>query len=262
MRKNVALYTTFFLCALCASLFASSSLKVPVSLNPSSQYDETLGRYVTKETGRIPVPLEVMDALSLSMAANAGVVSDNMMIDNSYDYIDVDATSKNITLTLLGISKFPTGKVFVVRKTDSSAHTVTLSAATDKITGQSTQVISEQNGIYYFSSDGTTWTGAAVAGVASPKDNVQVKGTITAPGTTTQQTINKPCGRVNIAASGTSTTVLNNLVTANSIITAIAATNDATGYVTNVVAGTGTFNINTTVCTSEMAINFVVMNPL
>lgn len=83
--------------------------------------------------------------------------------------------------------------------------------------------------------------------------------TITAVSTTGNQTINKPCGRVNIAAGGTTITVTNSLVTANSIVLAVAATNDATARVTNVVAAAGSFTINTVAVTAETAFNFFVV---
>ena len=52
----------------------------------------------------------------------------------------------------------------------------------------------------------------------------------------------------------------NSLVTANSIIHAVAATADATARVTSVVAATGTFTINTVATTAETAFNFIVVN--
>ncbi len=88
----------------------------------------------------------------------------------------------------------------------------------------------------------------------------QVTKTITTPGTTGNQTINKLAGRVNIAAGGTTVTVTNSFVTANSIVLAVPATADATARVTNVVPGTGSFVINTVAVTGETAFNFMVIN--
>lgn len=86
-------------------------------------------------------------------------------------------------------------------------------------------------------------------------------GTITTPRTTGAVTINKPVGRVNIAAAGTAITVTNSLVTANSIVMAVCATNDATAQVKNVVAAAGSFTINlAAAATAETAINFTVHN--
>jgi len=90
--------------------------------------------------------------------------------------------------------------------------------------------------------------------------DVALSKTITTPGTTGAQTINKATGRVNLAIGATSLVVTNSLVTANSIISAIAATNDATGRVTAVVAGAGSFTIYAIAPTAEMAVNFLVTN--
>ncbi len=87
-----------------------------------------------------------------------------------------------------------------------------------------------------------------------------IPSTITAPGTTGNQTINKPAGRVNIAAAGTTVTVTNSVVTANSIVLAVAATADATARVTSVVPAEGSFVINTVAVTAETAFNFLVIS--
>lgn len=99
-----------------------------------------------------------------------------------------------------------------------------------------------------------------VNGALDVTGNVSVSKTIIAPGTTGNQTINKTAGRVNIAASGTTITVTNSLVTINSIVVATAATNDTTCVVKNVVATAGSFTINTTSATAETAINWIVVN--
>lgn len=90
--------------------------------------------------------------------------------------------------------------------------------------------------------------------------NVSVEKTIITPGTTGAQTINKTAGRVNFAIGATSLVVTNSLVTANSIILAIAATNDATGYVVSVVSAAGSFTINAIAPAAEMAVNWLVLN--
>lgn len=89
---------------------------------------------------------------------------------------------------------------------------------------------------------------------------LQVPSTITTPGTTGNQTINKTSGRVNIAAAGTTVTVTNSLVTANSTVLAVAATADATARVTSVVPAAGSFVINTAACTAETAFMFFVLS--
>ena len=84
---------------------------------------------------------------------------------------------------------------------------------------------------------------------------------ITAGGTTGDQTINKPAGTVNIAAGSSSVTVTNSTVAANSIVLAITRTNDATCSVKNVVPAAGSFVINMTAnCTAETSVGFLVTN--
>ncbi len=104
----------------------------------------------------------------------------------------------------------------------------------------------------------------AAARLTTPKltvsTDIALGKTITAPGTTGAQTINKSTGRVNFAIGATSLVVTNSLVTANSIIQAIAATNDATGRVTAVVAAASSFTIYCIAPTAEMAVNFLVTN--
>ena len=99
-----------------------------------------------------------------------------------------------------------------------------------------------------------------ITGALNVSGDVILSKTITAPGTTGAQTINKSTGRVNFAAAATSLVVTNSLATANSIINATAATNDATGYVKSVVAAAGSFTIYVVAPTAEMAVNFSVTN--
>lgn len=85
--------------------------------------------------------------------------------------------------------------------------------------------------------------------------------TITAGGTTGNQTINRPAGTVNFAAGTSAITVTNSFATANSIVWAIARTNDSTCAVKNVVPAAGSFVINMTAnCTAETSVGFVVVN--
>lgn len=91
--------------------------------------------------------------------------------------------------------------------------------------------------------------------------SINVTKTITTPGTTGDQTINKLAGTVNIAAAGTTVTVTNSLVTANSIIMCTVQTNDTTAVLKNVVPTAGSFVINLNAATTaETAIAFFVIN--
>ena len=84
--------------------------------------------------------------------------------------------------------------------------------------------------------------------------------TITAPGTTGAQTINKISGKVNAAAASTSLVVTNSLVTTSSIVMCQLGTDDATCVIKSVVEASGSFNINYTAPTAETVIKFTVIN--
>lgn len=93
--------------------------------------------------------------------------------------------------------------------------------------------------------------------------NLKLRRSITAGGTTGNQTINYPVGTVNFAAgAGTAgITVTNSTVSTSSIIFAIARTNDATCSVKNVVPASGSFVIRMTAnCTAETSVAFWVTN--
>lgn len=74
-------------------------------------------------------------------------------------------------------------------------------------------------------------------------------------------TINKPCGRVNIAAGASSVVVTNALVSPNSIVIAQLAAIDATlTYVKAVVPASGSFTITGNAnATANCAVNFLVI---
>ncbi len=89
----------------------------------------------------------------------------------------------------------------------------------------------------------------------------QFPATYTTAGTTGNQTINKNSGSVNIAAAATTITVTNNLVTANTIVSARVSTNDATAEILNVVSVTNGFIITmATPATNETQIKFWITN--
>lgn len=98
-------------------------------------------------------------------------------------------------------------------------------------------------------------------GVIKFNNSITVDRTITAGGTTGNQTINKIGGTVNVAAASSSLTVTNSLVTANSIISVVARTNDSTCSVKNYVPAAGSFVINmTAACNAETSVGFLVIN--
>lgn len=97
--------------------------------------------------------------------------------------------------------------------------------------------------------------------ISSASAIFNVPETITAGGTTGNRTIDKISGTVNFAAAATSLTVTNSTVTANSIVMAIARTNDSTCSVKNVVPAAGSFVINMdAACAAETSVGFFVLN--
>ncbi len=115
--------------------------------------------------------------------------------------------------------------------------------------------------------DGTlrpaTLTGTATKLVGATSDNTltAIAATITTAGTTGNITINALAGTVNIAAAGTTVTVTNSNVTANSLVFCTLRTNDTTATVKNVVPGAGSFVINLgAAATGEVSIGFFVVN--
>lgn len=85
--------------------------------------------------------------------------------------------------------------------------------------------------------------------------------TVTAGGTTGNQTINKAAGTVNFAGAASSLTVTNSLVTTNSTVLAVIRTNDGTATIKNVVPGSGSFVITfTAAATAETSVGFWVLN--
>lgn len=85
--------------------------------------------------------------------------------------------------------------------------------------------------------------------------------TITAAGTTGNQTINKIAGTVNIAASGTSVVVTDSKVDVNSFIKAFLRTNDTTAKTAVAVPASGSFTIFlNAAATAEVSIAWEVSN--
>jgi hypothetical protein len=109
----------------------------------------------------------------------------------------------------------------------------------------------------YQSSANLTFDGA----IFTVKADIVVDKTITAPGTTGAQTINKTTGSVNFAIAATSLVVTNSLVTTSSIILATVASNDTTMKSVQVVAAAGSFTLYANAAaTAETRVNFLVLN--
>lgn len=85
--------------------------------------------------------------------------------------------------------------------------------------------------------------------------------TITAGGTTGNQTIDKSAGSVNFAAAATSLVVTSNKVTTNSVVICTVATNDVTLKSVACVAAAGSFTMfANAAATAETRVNFWVLN--
>lgn len=107
---------------------------------------------------------------------------------------------------------------------------------------------------------GTAWSSQIFLSTLQINTALSTSGTITAPGSTGNKTINKMSGTVRIAAAGTSVIVTNSLCTTSSRVMAVASTNDATCVVKNVVTTTGSFTITTASATGETEISWWLIN--
>lgn len=168
----------------------------------------------------------------------------------------------------------------------TSPHAVTVKSGAVGINNNTPSVALDVGGAFKLSGDATL-SGHLLAGADNTKDigasgatrfrtgyfgtsvvtpllntnAITLDRTITAGGTTGNQTINKIAGTVNIAAAGTTVTVTNSLVDANSIIFCVIRTNDNTATLKNVVPGAGSFVITlTAAATAEVSIGFMVTN--
>lgn len=101
----------------------------------------------------------------------------------------------------------------------------------------------------------------ALQGVISLEGAIHTLSTVTGGGTTGNQTINKPSGTVNFAASASTLTVTNSLVSADSIVLAVVRTDDTTATIKNVVPSSGSFVIKlSAAATAETSVGFLVIN--
>lgn len=112
-----------------------------------------------------------------------------------------------------------------------------------------------------FSPSETVGTTPVLQMLSTGISSIVLDRTITAGGTTGNQTINKLAGTVNFAATATTLTVTNSLVTANSIILPIMRTVDTTAKSAVIVAGSGTFTITlNAAAAAELSVGWVVFN--
>ena len=179
-----------------------------------------------------------LPSLRIDPGAHTAMTASTAFITN-----DFQGSTQTWGSGTIGIQSFTRFKAFTLAGT-SGTNTATIAATiqVDPTTVGSNAAITNNYTIYHTGKEGYDQT-------------------ITSGGTTGDQTINKPSGTVNIAASGTTVTVTNSFCTTSSTVFAIVRTNDTTAYVKNVVPGAGTFTINLgAAATAEVSIGFLVIN--
>lgn len=205
------------------------------------------------DTGGLTIPQGTITAAApaLSNTAtwnNAGVTFSNIVsnITNTASAAD----SQLIDLQINGASKFSAGRQYLQSYTTSGAY-----IGGDGGFNTMFNVDNDANQFVFSASSTYPTINASSVG------NWTYYRTITAAGTTGNQTINKPAGTVNFAAAASSLTVTNSIVTTSSIILCVVRTNDTTAILKNVVASAGSFVINLNAATTaETSVGFFVTN--
>ena len=214
----------------------------------------------------------ITDTNSIVIGATAwGLGSNTTVIGNT-----------SVTLTAIPAGKFSIGATSAAGclTVAPAANTSVLTSSTYSLTGANFQSAIDLSGTWNTTGSPTgvkvNLTNTASGATASLFD-FQLGGTTyikvdkggkifqfatnTAGGVTGNQTIDRPTGTVNIAASGTSVTVTNNLVTTSSLVFAVIRTNDSTATIKNVVPLNGSFTINLgAAATAEISVGFWVIN--
>lgn len=92
-----------------------------------------------------------------SFGANTSSTSTDITLDVSHYSVRVDASGANRTITLPAASGC-TRRIYVIKKSDSSANTVTMDGnSSETIDGATTKVINTQYAGYMIQSNGTSW---------------------------------------------------------------------------------------------------------
>jgi len=208
--------------------------------------------------------------LATTSSSTFGGTGTNVVIGSSglSNYKSTSAGSNQFpALAIIGTSSSPTtGSTILIDRVTPGLLSFGISNGASQITRAGIQATSTNNTAGSENGDLTFLT---QSGGTAMSEKVRITGaggltinsTNTASGTTGNQTINKASGTVNIAASGTTVTVTNSLVTATSIVYAVIRTNDATATIKNVVPAAGSFVINLgAAATAEVSIGFFVIN--
>lgn len=91
--------------------------------------------------------------VNASFATATALTAGNVTLDNTHHTMRADATTGNISVTLPTASTC-VGRIYVVKKTDGTANTVTVVGT---INGTSNRVINTQHSGFQFQSNGTDW---------------------------------------------------------------------------------------------------------
>ena len=180
--------------------------------------------------------------------ANSGRFLVNTSTDDGSNQLQVSGSTK-ITDTIVASGSANAGSLLDLQQTwnTTGIPTAIKLNVTNTASGATSKLIDVQvGGVSQFNIDKT--------------GKIVVPSTITAPGTTGAQSINKISGKVNAAAATTSLVVTNNLVTTSSIVICQLGTNDSTCRLNSVVEANGSFTINYIAPTSETVIKFMVIN--
>lgn len=109
--------------------------------------------YKNANTGKLISPFEIAGQIPLKIVS----VTAAYQISSDDQLVLVDCTGAAVTVTLPKASE-NTGKIFRVKKVDSSGNAVTIAPfTTATIDGASTDTIVSQNGLASYTSDGTNW---------------------------------------------------------------------------------------------------------
>lgn len=215
------------------------------------------GRFVTGHYTNAEESLLIISGVVVA-ASSTVLVGGGSSIYNTAMFLDFYTAADTTTLTgtrrlridASGHAAFGDGLITV------STARVLVQAEANTVKGLVVKGVASQTTLNIFEVQSDA---AAVNFGVNNSGGLTVPATITAPGTTGNQTINKPAGRVNIAAAGTTITVTNSLVSANSMILVTIAKNDTTARIANVVAAAGSFVINIVATTAEVSIDFLVI---
>ncbi len=93
----------------------------------------------------------------IGLITSVTVITSAITLDDTHAVVICDASSAAFTVTLPAASKF-TGRIYHIKKTDSSANAVTVDGnASETIDGDTTKVISTQYDSMMIVCDGSNW---------------------------------------------------------------------------------------------------------